>query len=88
METQKRTLLKTAIYRGFTTITLFIISWIYTGNFIDSSFITIVFNVLATIFYYAHERTWCKVNWGMIQRPMKYDKTSNVFSTSGLKIKE
>ncbi|HSB50140.1 MAG TPA: DUF2061 domain-containing protein [Nitrosopumilaceae archaeon] len=78
METQKRTLLKTAIYRGFTTIILFITSWLYTGNFIESSFITIVFNILATIFYYTHERMWCKTSWGITQ-------SENILNTKNLK---
>lgn len=65
METKKRTLLKTAVYRGFTTILLFAISWAYTGNILETSVITILFNVIATIFYYAHERMWGKVNWGI-----------------------
>lgn len=77
METQKRTLLKTAIYRGFTTIILFVASWFYTGNFIESSGITIVFNILATIFYYAHERMWIKTSWGIIQ-------SNNVINTKNL----
>lgn len=78
METHKRTLLKTAIYRGFTTIILFAISWLYTGNFIESSVITIIFNVLATIFYYMHERMWMRTNWGVIQ-------SNNIMNTKNLK---
>lgn len=65
METQKRTLLKTAIYRGFTTIVLFLTSWMYTGNFGESSVITIAFNIIATGFYYVHERFWGKLTWGL-----------------------
>ncbi|MCV0373013.1 MAG: DUF2061 domain-containing protein [Nitrosarchaeum sp.] len=65
MESQKRTLLKTCIYRGFTTVVLFAISWIYTGSFVDTSFITIMFNVIATVFYYVHERLWSKSKWGI-----------------------
>jgi uncharacterized membrane protein len=65
MESQKRTLLKTCIYRGFTTALLFIITWMYTGNFIETSFITILFNIAATVFYYVHERMWLKSKWGI-----------------------
>jgi len=65
MESQRRTLLKTCIYRGFTTVSLFVISWAYTGNFIDTSIITIVFNIVATVFYYIHERMWLRSNWGI-----------------------
>jgi len=65
VESQKRTLVKTCIYRGFTTTALFVISWMYTGNFVDTSIITILFNIVATVFYYAHERLWLKSKWGI-----------------------
>ncbi|MGI0064149.1 MAG: DUF2061 domain-containing protein [Nitrosopumilaceae archaeon] len=67
METQKRTLVKTVTYRSFTVGLLFATSWLYTGNFTDSSIITIVFNSSATAFYYYHERIWNKMKWGVKQ---------------------
>ena len=67
METQKRSLVKTATYRGFTIVLLFVVSWLYTGNIADSSIITIAFNTTATAFYYYHERIWNKMKWGIKQ---------------------
>ncbi|NJK78300.1 MAG: DUF2061 domain-containing protein [Nanoarchaeota archaeon] len=64
MDSQKRTLAKTAVYRGSTTILLFTLLWITTGNIYETSAITIIFNVLATIIYYFHERMWGKIKWG------------------------
>lgn len=64
METHKRTITKTAIYRGFTTLFLAVLTWLYTGSFYDATIVTIAFNVVATVFYYFHERLWLKVKWG------------------------
>jgi len=65
MEDKKRTLAKTAIYRGTTTALLFALSWIMTNNVYETSLITILFNVIATAIYYFHERFWAKINWGI-----------------------
>lgn len=57
--------MKTLVYRGSTTVLLFVLSWIYTGNIYETSAITIIFNVIATAIYYFHERIWLKINWGL-----------------------
>ena len=66
MENKRRTLIKTAVYRGSTTVLLFALSWIFTNNVYETSLITILFNVIATAIYYFHERFWSKINWGII----------------------
>lgn len=66
VENNKRTLAKTAIYRGFTTVLLLVLSWIFTKDVYETSIITILFNVIATAGYYIHERFWSKVDWGII----------------------
>ncbi|HUU47657.1 MAG TPA: DUF2061 domain-containing protein [Nitrosopumilaceae archaeon] len=66
MDNQKRTLLKTAIYRGSTTALLFALSWILTNDIYETSLITILFNIIATVIYYFHERMWSKTSWGMV----------------------
>ena len=65
MENQKRTLAKTIVYRGTTTILLFALSYILTNNLYDTSLITILFNIFATVIYYFHERMWGKITWGI-----------------------
>ena len=60
----KRILAKTAIYRGIVTAILFGVSWVFTGNLVDTTIITTIFNVLATIAYFLHEKMWDKINWG------------------------
>jgi len=80
MESKKRTLAKTAVYRSSTTVLLFVLGWILTKNIYETSLITIIFNVGATLIYYFHERMWGKINWGITIKP-KYSelhKTINV----------
>ncbi|MEX0861424.1 DUF2061 domain-containing protein [Nitrosopumilus sp.] len=58
---------KTIIYRGTTTILLFALSYILTNSLYDTSLITILFNIFATVIYYFHERMWGKITWGVNQ---------------------
>ena len=82
LENQKRTLAKTAIYRGSTTVLLFTLGWVMTGNLYETSLITIVFNVIATAIYYFHERMWGKISWGMLPQTKKIDaKYAKVLET-------
>ena len=66
MDSKKRTLAKTAGYRGAVTVLLFSLLWLFSKNIYETSLITIVFNVGATLMYYFHERIWGKINWGSI----------------------
>ena len=74
MENKKRTLAKTAIYRGSTTVLLFTLSWILTNNVYETSLITILFNIVATVIYYVHERFWSTVKWGIVSQPKNSSK--------------
>lgn len=71
MDTKQRTLAKTALYRGSITILLFTLLWFSTNNIYETSVITIIFNVLATIIYYFHERLWGKIKWGNVEEPKR-----------------
>ncbi|CAD6521027.1 conserved hypothetical protein [metagenome] len=64
MDSKKRTLVKTAVYRGTITLLLFVLLWIFTGDIYETSIVTLVFNLAATIIYYFHERMWGKITWG------------------------
>ena len=64
MDSTKRTLAKTAVYRGSITVLLFTLLWLFTKNIYETSLVTIVFNVAATIIYYFHERMWGRISWG------------------------
>jgi uncharacterized membrane protein len=60
-ESKKRSILKTISYRAILTIVLAVITYLYTGNLVQTSGITIIFSVAATIIYYVHERMWTRI---------------------------
>lgn len=66
METHKRSILKTIVYRITVSIILAIISWHFTGDLTKTSAITIIYNIVVIIFYYIHERIWIKIKWGRV----------------------
>lgn len=66
METHKRSLLKTVIYRITVSIILATISWHFTGDLTKTSAITLVYNIVVIIFYYIHERIWARIKWGRL----------------------
>ncbi len=77
MDSKKRTLAKTAVYRGSITVLLFTLLWISTNNIYETSVITIIFNVLATIIYYFHERMWGKIKWGNVEHSKLLNQNNN-----------
>jgi uncharacterized membrane protein len=62
-ESKKRSILKTISYRAILVVVLAVITYVYTGNLVQTSGITIIFSVVATLVYYAHERIWTKITW-------------------------
>jgi len=62
-DSHKRSLVKAITYRASASLALAIISWFYTGNLLETSFITIIFTIVATIIYYFHERVWDRIKW-------------------------
>ncbi len=62
-ESKKRSIVKMVTYRAVLTALLAIISWIFTGNLGQTTVITIVFSVSATVIYYIHERVWNGIKW-------------------------
>jgi len=67
METQRRSFLKTVIYRVVAVTTIAILTWFYTGNAYTVTQIVIAYNVIVWSFYYAHERIWARIQWGRIE---------------------
>lgn len=62
VESRNRAILKTLSYRALLTLILVIITYLFTGDLIQTSGITIIFSISATIVYYLHERMWTKVS--------------------------
>jgi uncharacterized membrane protein len=63
METHKRSIVKTIIYRISVIIILVVISWHFTADILKTSAITSTYTIAAVIFYYIHERIWTKIRW-------------------------
>ena len=65
VEKHKRTLVKAASYRVFATITVFLVSYLYTGNFASAAGIGLTAALAKTMLYYTWERLWSNISWGL-----------------------
>ena len=57
-DSKKRSILKSITYRLICIISLVTVTYIITGDVVESSLITIVFQAIQTVLYYLHERGW------------------------------
>ena len=62
-EDRVRSLVKTLGYRAIIIIQIFITTYLFTGNFAQSTKLTIVSNLFGVIIYYLWERLWIKIKW-------------------------
>lgn len=63
-ETRARSLVKTVIWRVIATLITWITIFAYTGEFGESTKITLVAAAIAIIAYYLYERLWNLIRWG------------------------
>ena len=63
-ETRTRSLIKMVTYRLSAVALLAAVSFYYTGNAGESTVISLVFNLVGSVVYYACERLWDAINWG------------------------
>ena len=63
MESKKRTIIKAISYRGLVTGLLAMLSWTFTANPSQTTIITVVYAILATLAYYGQERIWNRISW-------------------------
>jgi uncharacterized membrane protein len=56
IESRRRSIVKTLSYRVIVTVILAVVTFVFTGSLHQTSTISIVFALLATIAYYVHER--------------------------------
>ena len=63
MESKKRAIIKAISYRGLVTVILAVLSWTFTANADQTTIITVLYAILATIGYYGHERIWNRIIW-------------------------
>ena len=71
MDTTKRSLAKSIVWRIIAIVVLGSISYLVTGDWKQVTIITVLFNCLQVILYYAHERIWSRISWGKIKHPLE-----------------
>lgn len=64
-ELQKRSLVKSLIYRILAVVVLAVMAYWVTGNGHDTVIITAIAQAAKTLLYYLHERFWAHINWGL-----------------------
>ena len=67
METKKRTITRMFTYRVTALIFTIIWTYMFTGNFLNSTGFAIALHFLLSIDYYIHERIWLKIKWGKLK---------------------
>ena len=63
-DTNTRSLVKAISWRITGTIDTFLISWLITGQILLASSIAFTEIMTKIVLFWAHERTWNKINWG------------------------
>jgi len=61
---RKRTIASAITYRVTSTILLAVISYVITGQWLESLAVTLTFAMLATILFYFNDRAWERTDWG------------------------
>ena len=66
-ETNKRSWMKSIIWRLIGIFILGGISWFVTRSWEQTSLVTVSFHTIRLVLYYFHERAWDNVEWGRIK---------------------
>jgi uncharacterized membrane protein len=64
MDTKIRSWVKSLVWRAIGVVILGYIAYLVTGNWTDTSIITLLFHAIRTVLYYYHERVWNSIDWG------------------------
>ncbi len=64
IETKRRSLLKSIVWRIIATINGILGALLFTGNIEQSIKIGVFANITGFILYYFHERVWNRIKWG------------------------
>ena len=63
-ETRKRSWVKSLIWRVAGIFILGGITYAFTRNWAETTWITMIFHIIRTGLYYCHERMWDRIDWG------------------------
>ena len=70
VESHKRSIIKTVTWRFIATSVTLLVSYAWLGEWTSAIALALTANVIKTLLYYIHERTWTKVSWGCIKHPL------------------
>lgn len=70
-ESRKRHIIKSISWRAIGTIDTILLSWLITGNPLTGLKIGFAEVITKMVLYYAHERVWYRINFGLTDRKMK-----------------
>lgn len=66
VETRKRSLVKTILYRVIILIADFVFLYAITGKFIIALGFMVISNLYTSVSYYFYDRAWDRISWGKI----------------------
>jgi uncharacterized membrane protein len=72
METHLRSWMKSFSWRIVGIVLLGGISYAFTKDWKQTTWITIIFHGIRTVLYYLHERWWERISWGRIKHPLSH----------------
>src|ERR1035437_2446643 len=72
METHIRSWAKSVSWRIIGIFILGGITYAFTRNWEQTTWITIIFHTVRLVLYYYHERWWERVSWGRINHPLSH----------------
>ncbi len=61
---RKRTLASAFTYRTTSTVLLAAMSYLVTGQWVESAVVTLTFALAATVLFYFNDRAWERTDWG------------------------
>ncbi len=64
MESRKRSLVKSAVWRIIATAVTMLVSYIWLEEWTTSIILALTANGIKAAFYYVHERVWNKIDFG------------------------
>ncbi len=64
MESHKRSLIKTIVWRIIATTVTMLVSFMWLGEWTSAIALAITANVIKMLLYYLHERTWNRIDFG------------------------
>lgn len=67
--THARAIVKTVTWRGIGSLDTFVLGWLITGNAAIGGSIAVLELATKMVLYYAHERAWSRVTWGVKDAP-------------------